>query len=346
MSMNSLNDMNAEQATEFVTDCLAGRLVPYLTGSPGVGKSAIIYAIANRMKLKIIDLRLAQCDPTDLNGFPTIDKVTGKSTYAPMDTFPLESDEIPEGFLGWLLVLDELSSAPRMVQAAAYKVVLDKAVGQHKLHAQCYIVAAGNLDTDNAIVEEMGTAMQSRLIHGVMTVDFEVWLKWARNNGIDHRLTSYIQANPDKLYQFDPDHDDHTFRCPRTWVFFSKLIEQWPDQIPHTKRTVLCGAVGNAGAVDFIGYCKVYGQLPDIGDIIRDPMGTMVPSEPNHNYAVAGMIANHASVDNIGNMLKYIDRMRVEFQIVAAREMMGRNRALLEVPAMARWVQKNGKKFF
>ena len=34
-------------------------------------------------------------------GFPTIDKVTGKAHYAPMSTFPLESDPIPEGKNGW-----------------------------------------------------------------------------------------------------------------------------------------------------------------------------------------------------------------------------------------------------
>lgn len=42
-------------------------LVPMISGSPGIGKSAILRAIARMFNLKMIDLRLAQCDPTDLN---------------------------------------------------------------------------------------------------------------------------------------------------------------------------------------------------------------------------------------------------------------------------------------
>lgn len=38
-----------------------------LSGSPGCGKSQVAYQIAKKHKLKLIDLRLSQCDPTDLN---------------------------------------------------------------------------------------------------------------------------------------------------------------------------------------------------------------------------------------------------------------------------------------
>lgn len=62
-------------------------------------------------------MRLAQCDPTDLLGFPTI--VHDRAGYRPMETFPIEGDEVPAGYAGWLLFLDEFNSAPIAVQAAA-----------------------------------------------------------------------------------------------------------------------------------------------------------------------------------------------------------------------------------
>ena len=55
------------QATSIITKLLQARLVPMLTGSPAVGKSAVAHQIAEDFGLKIIDLRLSQCDPTDLN---------------------------------------------------------------------------------------------------------------------------------------------------------------------------------------------------------------------------------------------------------------------------------------
>ena len=96
---------------------IQAKLVPMLIGSPGCGKSQIVHAIAKMYNLFVIDLRLSQCDPTDLLGFPHI--FGAKAGYLPMNTFPIEGDKIPEGYSGWLLFFDEFNSAPPSVQAAA-----------------------------------------------------------------------------------------------------------------------------------------------------------------------------------------------------------------------------------
>ena len=100
-----------------ITAYIKAKLVPMLVGSPGCGKSQIIYKIAKEYNLKVIDLRLSQCDPTDLAGFPTIEN--HKADYVPMKHFPIEGDPIPHGYSGWLLFLDEATSAPPAIQAAA-----------------------------------------------------------------------------------------------------------------------------------------------------------------------------------------------------------------------------------
>ena len=201
------------QAASMVAKFIRTKIVVMLHGSPAIGKSAIVQQIANEYGLKLIDLRLAQCDPTDLAGFPTI---TGeKASYKPMDTFPIEGDTVPKGYNGWLLFLDELNSAPPAIQSAAYKVILDRMVGNHKLHKNVAIVAAGNLETDNAIVQPMSTALQSRMAHLELVVDSKEWVDWASSNEIDHRITSYINFRPDALYTFSPDHTDKTYASPR-----------------------------------------------------------------------------------------------------------------------------------
>lgn len=62
-----MQTVTLKQASELVRNCLRAKLVPFIKGSPGLGKSAIVKAIAETYKLELIDLRLAQCDPTDLN---------------------------------------------------------------------------------------------------------------------------------------------------------------------------------------------------------------------------------------------------------------------------------------
>ena len=109
--------VKVSQAVSMIAKFIRARLVPMITGSPGIGKSNIVHQIAADYGLKVIDMRLAQCDPCDLMGFPTIDGE--KACYKPMDTFPIEGDPVPKGYNGWLLFLDELNSAPPAVQAAA-----------------------------------------------------------------------------------------------------------------------------------------------------------------------------------------------------------------------------------
>ena len=105
------------QAEHLISIALQAQLVPMVHGSPAVGKSAVVKQVAKKFGLKVIDLRLSQCDPTDLMGFPSIKN--DRAGYKPMDTFPIEGDPLPEGYQGWLLFLDECNSATRAVQAAA-----------------------------------------------------------------------------------------------------------------------------------------------------------------------------------------------------------------------------------
>lgn len=116
---NNQFKISTEEAPKHIKRILNAGLVPMLHGSPGTAKSSISHQIAEEMGLKVIDLRLSQCDPTDLAGFPTIDKERNKAGYLPMNTFPIKGDELPKDKNGWLLLLDEFNSAPPAVQAAA-----------------------------------------------------------------------------------------------------------------------------------------------------------------------------------------------------------------------------------
>ena len=58
--------MNFSQMKAAVQTCLTIGLVPMVEGAPGQGKSSMMKEIATEAKLHLIDVRLAQCDPTDL----------------------------------------------------------------------------------------------------------------------------------------------------------------------------------------------------------------------------------------------------------------------------------------
>lgn len=328
------------EAAELVTTALKAQLVPMIHGSPAVGKSAIVKQIAKQFGLKLIDLRLSQCDPTDLLGFPDIARslTRPKAGYVPMETFPIEGDKIPENFNGWLLFLDEFNSAPPAVQASAYKLVLDRMVGVHHLHKKVAIVCAGNLETDGAIVQPMSTALQSRLVHLEVVVDAKGWNDWAHTEKFDHRITSYIEFRPDHIYTFSPDHSDKTYASPRTWEFVHKIL----GVTEVTKQTLplLVGTVGEGVAREFFGFCQIHEKLPKIETIATSPETVQVPSEPSIQFALCGAIAANTTKDNCANLLEFVKRMPAEFQVVCVRSMVKRNPAVMKSPGFAPWITK------
>lgn len=334
--------VKASQATSILITYIKAKLVPMLSGSPGCGKSAIVHQIAKNHNLKMIDLRLSQCDPTDLLGFPTVKD--SRSGYVPMETFPIEGDAIPEGYSGWLLFLDEFNSASPAVQAAAYKVVLDKMIGVYPMHKNVAIVCAGNLETDNAIVNPMSTALQSRLVHLELVVDAKELVDHATEAGWDHRITSYLNFKPGNVFTFQADHTDNTYACPRTWEFANRVLKQEPadtDLLP-----MLSGTLSEGVAREFLGFCKIYQSLVTMDQIKNMPEKVAVPVEPSVLFALTGAISHHASEENFGAMMKFVSRLPIEFQVVCLRATLKRNKALRKDPSVQGWLSRNAAELF
>ncbi|APC46035.1 ATPase [Vibrio phage vB_VspP_pVa5] len=331
-----------KNAGKFVVNALNAKLVPYVAGAPGIGKSDIVRQVAQELNLEVIDHRLSTSDPTDLSGLPAI--VNGSATFTPFDLFPIEGCDVPKGKDGWLLFLDELPSAPMSVQAAAYKLALDKEVGQHKLHPKVHIVCAGNRKNDGAIVNKIGTAMQSRLMHLEVDIDHEDWLSWASGAGVDSRVTSYIAFAPDKLHEFDPNHHDKTFPCPRTWDFMSRYGKA--NDLTAEHMPAMAGIVGEGPARAFLGYCEIGSKLPTFQQILAKPDTLDVPDEPSALYFTCGTIASKTDTKDLAQVVKYVERMSMEFQIICFRDMFKRTPAVKKDPIMRKWIVQNAKYLF
>lgn len=309
-------------------------LVPYMQGSPGIGKSSIYRQIARNWNLKLIDVRLSQCAPEDLNGLPF--RNGDKAEFLPFSNFPIAGDPLPmdvdedgntHQYDGWLILLDELSSAPKAVQAAAYKLILDHEVGIYKLHSKVMLCAAGNKATDKAVVIQQSTALQSRLIHFELEVSHTDWMLWANQNKVDSRLIGYLSYKKSALHEFNPSHQDRTFPCPRTWEFVNALIFDRPH-LDDVDAACIAGAVGDGRGTEFYKFAQIGENVPTIEQIVNNPTKTEVPSEVSYKFFVASALMDHATKDNLDAILTYLGRMDEEFQVVFLRGSAQRDPAL------------------
>lgn len=306
--------MSPSQVKEAIIACMKAFLVPILISSPGMGKSSIVKGIGEEYNLKIIDLRLSSMEPTDLCGLPWFNN--GKAQFQPFDVFPLEGTPIPNGYEGWILFLDEFNSASRAVQAAAYKVVLDRMIGNHKLHDKCFIICAGNKASDNAITTRLSTAMLSRLIHLNMEVNFEDWRdNFALPNKIDERILAYLSMYPQKLMEFDPEREDQTFACPRTWHFVSKLIKASNNKVSNEIIPLLAGAITLEHASAFVRFCKVYKNIIRVEDIEKNPEITP-PMDTATLWAIVIHLIYHTKKDNYKAIFHFLEKVPATLRIV------------------------------
>jgi len=325
------------QIKPLIVKTIKQNLVPYIQASPGVGKSDIVRSIAEEYNLKLIDIRLSQCEPQDLQGLIAYTEDKSKFKYVPLDLFPIE--ESPKGYKGTLIFFDEFSSASLSTQAAAYRVVLDKEVGQYKLAPNTFIICAGNLITDRAIVNRLSTAMQSRLIHLELEVSTQEWLKWAMLNNIDPRIIAYINFKPNALQVFKPDHTDTTFPCPRTYHFLSLLIKDEPINIKTLPLIV--GSIGESEGRQFKTFVEIFDELPTIEEIISDPINSKLSSKPAVMYAIGSLISYHITNNNAEQLFKYVDRMPLEFQIILLRQAFIKTPSLISSPSLTNWIKVN-----
>ncbi len=327
------------EAKKNVIHCMKAGLPVMLHGSPSTSKSSILREIAHELKLVFIDIRLAQMDPISLLGYPTKDG--DKASFIPFDIFPVENTPIPKGMKGFLICLDEINSAPKLIQSAAYKLILDRQVGNHKLHPKCFMVAAGNLQTDGAVVTPMSTALQSRMVHLEVFLPHEAWLKWAIKNDIDSIITTFMEYKPSLLNSFDPKHNDYTYACGRTWEQLSKLRKVG---ILGDMRALEEGCLGAGVAAEFRAFCEYYTQIPTIKQIMADPLNTEVFTG-GLGFAVTGSIGDALSAQNADVLMQYINRMSPEYQIVAVRKAYMTQPDILENASVDKWLDINAARF-
>ena len=258
-------------------------------GAPGTAKSMIAQQVAADSGREYIDVRALLLDPVDLRGIPWRDPAD-RTRWAPPVFLPPTDDA---GL--WLINLEELPSCVPMVQAALYQLALERKVGEYALPEGASLIACGNREGDRGVVHRMPTPLASRFVHLEIRVDAEDWLAWAASNGIAPEVLFFIQLEPTLLHQFDPQSKEKAFPCPRTWHFTSNIVHRRNGLDPAVERALFRGTIGEAAAVEFAAFLKVWRELPHPRAVIGDPENADIPENASALMALCGSLYRMAS---------------------------------------------------
>jgi hypothetical protein len=328
-----MTPLNSRDLTEAIKIDLETGLVPNITGSPGIGKSALIKDIGKQADLLVSVQHMSMMEPTDVNGYPDVGGEYAR--FKTFENFPTEDMKKPAGTNGWLLFLDEINSASVETQAACYSLILDRKVGSKKLHPDCYVVAAGNLKTDNAIVNTQSSAMTSRMVNYQMMFDAGIFLEdvVAKFNW-EYRAAAYMEWKPENIHVFDPNKAEDPYACPRTWDMQQQrmVVQQnvnWTDRLGNPQvgfnyeathnRASAEGLIGTEIGREFITFLRTFGQIPSTQAVINDPTGIAMPQSRGLQFALVVQLRKDADYTNLTDLYQFIERLDPEFRVVFLR---------------------------
>lgn len=337
-----MKPLTPSEAMEFITNALFMREVPYVAGVPAIGKSSIAKQVAKQLNLLLITEYLSQKLPEDLTGLPMVNEKTKKAEYTPFSTFPLEGDEVPADYDGWLILLDELSSSSEEIMAAIYSLVLERTVGGRKLHPRALVMAAGNRSTDSAIARPLPDTLITRMLPFEMTTSSADWVIWASDPATNSHqsVVEFIKKYPDLLLsKVDPSKREEleTYPTPRGWAKVFKIVKLHEKQtktqqitrkdpaglpIPHQSvggavitppiHSLLRAAVGVAAAKGFQEHYDEAIALPYPWEVAQSPGSTKIPTSTIGKAKLTADLADHfldTQDQSRDAILQYMNRM-------------------------------------
>lgn len=320
--------MRPVELAEALRQTVAAKLPVLIKGAPGIGKSDIVTQAAEALEADLVITHPVVSDPTDFKGLPAV--VDGAAEFLPFG----DLRSLIEAKRLTICFLDDLGQAPPVVQAAAMQLILARRVNGHQISDQVVFLAATNRREDRAGVTAILEPVKSRFAAIVeLTPNVDDWCAWALDNDVPAEVVAFIRWRPELLMATDPPTADIVNRpCPRTWTFLGKLYAAGVRN-----AEVFAGAVGEGPAAEFVGFLRVWQDLPSIDGILLEPSKAKVPTEPAALYAVSVALAQRATKANAARVVKYASRLPAEFGVLCLRDVLRKCPAAANNRAFISW---------
>lgn len=314
---------------------------PMLWSAPGIGKSALVYEVAEEMGATVKEVRLLLYKPTDITGYPILNKDTNRATFARPDFLPDENDQRP-----YIIFFDEITAAPPSTQAAAYQAAYGRQIGPHKFPKNTYTIFAGNRTTDRGVAYSMPSPLANRCGHIDLEPNLDDWKEWALAKDIDPLVISFLNFRPDLLHAFPKGVDFRGFPTPRTWEMVSNVLQT--HGTAENNEHTLHALVGEGTSIEFVSFARIAGKVPDTERILDGEFIKVDKSEPDVMHALSGSLVyrlrNNKTQKRADNFIRYImDYMPADFSFLSLRDALAANirNEIISSPVFTEFTKKN-----
>jgi hypothetical protein len=178
------------------------------------------------------------------------------------------------------------------VQAALLRVVTEGWVGDLKLPADTWYVAAMNPVEIAAGGWDLAAPLANRFLHLEVAPSADVWVAGMISGWVGQstpqlsvaptpdqrahvlgRVTAFVAAKPEYLYALPEDAglSSGAWPSPRTWDYLTRVLPRIPDEAPSDAKLAVCaGLVGDRAATEFLTFVEQL-DLPSPTELLNDP---------------------------------------------------------------------------
>jgi len=310
-------------------------------GKGGIGKTESIEHLAKKeLNIGYVDIRLLLYTETDLKGIPYPNENHTSTIWLQNNILPLAERDGEKG----ILVLDEITSAPKSVRTAAYQLLNERRLGEYNLPAGWLIVCLGNGEEDGGDYQGMEGNFANRCSVFRVVPDIEAWKEWAFKNNINTLVTSYVTFRPNDLHTYNPEAEGEVlFASPRSWTAVSNILNN--NDFNDKDNVLICRILANIGqrvGHTFIAFCKhskkaidpnsivKNGQCPKLDDIeivnitiqsVIKIVSDKIDSDLNNGNEISS-----EAVQWTANTLKWLVSLRTEYAVMGIKDLVRYNK--------------------
>ncbi len=324
--------MRAKLLKQTIKDLFKIKRTVAIEGSPGGGKTTICQEVAEEMGVGFIEVHMPTMLVEDF-GIP-IPQPDGTLKHTLAHFFPAVGSDCPDT---GILCFDDMNQASADLQKVVANMCQARNLHGVPMKEGWQVVSTGNKVSDRAGANRILSHLRNRHTVYDLETDLEDWLEWAMAHDVKLEVLSFIKFRTDLLHDFDPQRESNP--TPRSWV--EGVSNAIGVVSPEAEYETFKGAVGEGASAEFVGFVKIYRNLPDMEQVIKKPLEAIVPSDPATLYAMAGSLATYVTMDNFKNVLTYLDRMAPEFRVVSVSYAVKKNTDLMNTPEFTKWAVNN-----
>ena len=293
---------------------LNSRLPVLIRGRHGVGKSEVVYMIAEQRDLPVVERRASQMTEGDLLGLPdTADLSDGrKATTWNAPDWLVTACTQPV-----VLFLDEVDRATMEVRQGLFELTDSRKINGWHLHPETLIVAAVNGGEHGAQyqVGEMDPAELDRWTVFDVEPSTEDWLKWAKDK-VHSVLWDFINQNRTHLEHTDDYEPNKVYPSRRSWSRFNDTAVLTDAMDEDGDRDLLFNLatafVGFEGAVALKDFTENYAWQVTIEDLLTrgeidktSGWGINDHAAMIEKFSASEVFVEDLSTDQIQNLANY-----------------------------------------